>query len=79
MTIYDIVGYSLAVVTLVVSAIALAIICHTRRQLLTATSKMESKKNGSWTRVREIMNKNDFAGKKPPMKGAEAVHKGMAF
>jgi hypothetical protein len=40
---------------------------------------MESKRNGSWTRVRDIMNKNDFAGKKPPMKGAEAVHKGMAF
>ncbi|XP_052097379.1 slit homolog 1 protein-like [Mytilus californianus] len=72
MTVYELVGSVLSFVTLVIAAIALVIICHTRRQLMTATSNLEKNRNSGWSKAKDVMGTNRSV--KPPMKGSQAVH-----
>ncbi|KAJ8320123.1 hypothetical protein KUTeg_001710 [Tegillarca granosa] len=66
MPIWDLIGYIILVIALVISCVALGLICHTRRQLLTAKNKLATKKNTSWNKVQEAMKRRGGAGQKPP-------------
>ncbi|VDI66219.1 Hypothetical predicted protein [Mytilus galloprovincialis] len=72
MTVYELVGSILSFVTLVLAAIALVIICHTRRQLMAATSNLEKNRNSGWSKAKDAMDTNRSI--KPPMRGSQAVH-----
>ncbi|KAK3104563.1 hypothetical protein FSP39_005059 [Pinctada imbricata] len=66
-TIYQIVTYVLLVITLVVSCIALGLICKTRADLVRVKKRLNNKKANSWNRVQEAMKKAKGAlGQKPP-------------
>jgi hypothetical protein len=75
---FEIVGFVFLIIALIVSCIALGIICHSRRQLMTAKSSMEKKRNSSWTKVQNAMRGVGGRGRqaKPPMRRGGQVNKG---
>ncbi|XP_069107248.1 leucine-rich repeat and immunoglobulin-like domain containing-NOGO receptor-interacting protein 4 [Argopecten irradians] len=68
MTVYQLVSYSVLLVTLVLSCVALGLVCNTRKQLTNNKNKLKNKKNSSWNKVQDALKRGGNTGQKPPAK-----------
>ncbi|OWF35450.1 uncharacterized protein LOC110442951 [Mizuhopecten yessoensis] len=76
MTIYQLVSYSVLLITLVLSCVALGLVCNTRKQLSSNKNKLKNKKNTSWNKVQDALKRGGNTGQKPPGKTTAPKGKG---
>ncbi|XP_062567008.1 SLIT and NTRK-like protein 2 [Saccostrea cucullata] len=67
---HDVISYGIVVITVIMSTIALIIICKVRKDLKDVQNRLKNKRATSWGRVQEMMKKKEAGGvgasQKPP-------------
>lgn len=65
----DFISYILVVIVVIISSVALGIICKVRRDLKAVQDRLKNKRATSWGRVQEMMKKKEASSgvsQKPP-------------
>ncbi|XP_052097358.1 uncharacterized protein LOC127732366 [Mytilus californianus] len=73
---YNIIAYAVLLFTLIIGAIALAIVCHVRRDLITDRERLMKKRNIAWMKVQQALLHGGGGGQRPPASTAPPMRKG---
>lgn len=75
-TLYNIIAYCVLLLALLIGGLALGIVCHVKRDLITDREKLMKKRNIAWLKVQDALLRGGGGGQRPPASTNPPARKG---